>query len=57
MFFHYKYLGGNQYDVFLENGWENWGRIAIDKHRCHYVNGLHLPLSVLKAVHSHIMGK
>ena len=54
--YYFRYLHGNVYDVFIGDGWDNWGRVAVSKNGCHYVGGIRLPNSVLRDVHKQVMG-
>jgi hypothetical protein len=56
MEYYFKYVSGNHYDIWLGNGWDNWGRVAVSRHACHRVAGVPIPNGVLKEFHKQVMG-
>lgn len=55
MNFFWKWLGGNTYDIFVGEGWDNWTRVNVSRHGVHHVAGLRLSTSLAKDIHTSII--
>jgi hypothetical protein len=55
-FYHYRRVSGNVYDVFFDNGWEDWSRITVGPSYARVVSGNWVSPKVLKELNNTIMG-
>ena len=43
-----KHLNPQTFDVFFENGWNNWGRFFVDKNQVTQIAGEKVPTNIQK---------
>jgi len=43
-----KHINSQTFDVFFENGWNNWGRFFVDKNQVTQIAGEKVPTNIQK---------
>ena len=43
-----KHINAETFDVFFENGWENWARFTVDQNKLHQIGGTQVPININK---------
>lgn len=42
-----KNINKNKFDLFFNNGWENWARFEISNNKLHQIAGVAVPFSII----------
>lgn len=43
-----KNVNKNTFDLFFNEGWENWARFQVNNHKVTQIAGVHVPVNIIK---------